>query len=271
MFARLQLELQLESDEIISYQKAVLLQSVLMERVDPAYAERLHQSVLHPYRQSVVRRENKNIWTVCTTSGEAYQNILLPLQDSGFSEFVLEHDSRKVSVVDRWLEQIERKRFMEEYYLKDADRYFRILFKTPTAFKRQGEYVSFPDLRLIYQSLMKKYDASAEHETVESEELLEQLVQYSRIVRYDLHSCSYSVHGARVPAFMGQMQIRVAGPHAMVNFVSLLLHFGEYSGIGIKTAMGMGDFALADAKSRKRPPGAAKSEEQEKYPADRSG
>ena len=42
MFARLQLELQLESDEIISYQKAVLLQSVLMERVDPAYAERLH-------------------------------------------------------------------------------------------------------------------------------------------------------------------------------------------------------------------------------------
>lgn len=107
-----------------------------------------------------------------------------------------------------------------------------------------------PTLQLIYQSLMKKYDAASEDETVESEEVLEQLLKYSRIVQYQLHSCSYSVHGKRIPAFMGQIKIRINGPQAMVNFLNLLFHFGEYAGIGIKTAMGMGAIRITEGRKR---------------------
>ena len=95
---------------------------------------------------------------------------------------------------------------------------------------------------------MKKYDVASEDETVESEEVLEQLLESSRIAQYQLHSCSYSVHGKRIPAFMGQMKIRVSGPQAMVNFLNLLFHFGEYAGVGIKTAMGMGAVKLTEGR-----------------------
>ena len=36
------------------------------------------------------------------------------------------------------------------------------------------------------------------------------------------------------------MTIRVSGTKTMANYAHLLLRFGEYSGVGIKTGMGMG-------------------------------
>ena len=142
--------------------------------------------------------------------------------------------------------QLESNDFMDQYYFTNANRYIKIQFQTPTAFKRRGEYVFFPDLPLIYQSLMNKYDAASQKETVVNEEVLEQLVQYSKVVQYRLRSCHYSVHGAKIPAFMGEITIRVSGPQAMVNFINMLLHFGEYSGVGIKAAMGMGHLKVLE-------------------------
>ena len=36
------------------------------------------------------------------------------------------------------------------------------------------------------------------------------------------------------------MCVKVAGTETMANYAGLLMKFGEYSGIGIKTAIGMG-------------------------------
>ncbi len=77
-----------------------------------------------------------------------------------------------------------------------------------------------PNLAADVQSLMKKYGAASEDAAVESEEVLEQLLEYSRIVQYQLHSCSYFVHGTRMPAFLGQMKIKTSGPQAMVDFLT---------------------------------------------------
>lgn len=250
MFAKLQMELKTENSDFMPYQKAVILQGILMEQMESEYARLLHGSGLHPYSQWVINQEGKNIWNICTTNEEAYQKIMIPMQNRQFSEFFMEHDNWKVEIRQRQLLQIDKSEFMDRYYFADSDRYRKIVFRTPTSFKSQGEYVYMPDLQLIYQSLMNKYDAASADETVKSEEVLEQLTTYSKIVSYNLHSCCYSVHGARIPSFMGELGIKINGPQAMVNFANLLFRFGEYSGIGIKTAMGMGNINIVERVRR---------------------
>ena len=149
-----------------------------------------------------------------------------------------------MDVVQKQMQQKTKSEFMDQYYFKDAGRYLNIEFRTPAAFKSQGEYVFLPELRLLYQSLMMKYSASSDDEAAEDEDVLEQLIAYSRVSKYRLRSCIYSLHGVRIPAFLGQLSIRVSGPQAMVNFLHMLFRFGEYAGVGIKTAMGMGNIKL---------------------------
>lgn len=248
MLARLEMELRTKGNDFIPYQKAVILQSILMGQVGEPYAAMLHESTRHSYCQSVINQNGKNIWQICTTDQEAFQGIILPLQDISFNHFYMEDTQWEVTVAQKQLLQKTKDEFMDQYYFQNADRYIKVDFRTPTAFKRQGAYVYIPELRLIYQSLVKKYDAASDDEMAEDEDLLEQLLTYSKVVQYRLHSCSYSVHGVKIPAFMGQLTIRVNGPQAMVNFLHMLFRFGEYAGVGIKTAMGMGNIALRERK-----------------------
>jgi CRISPR-associated endoribonuclease Cas6 len=174
---------------------------------------------------------------------DAFRNIANALLNPDFTEFKIEHNDIKVSIVQKQIKSISEDDFMEKYYFNDADRFMRIRFCTPTSFKSQGQYIYYPDLRLIYQSLMNKYDAAAD-EIVYSEEVLEQLEQFSRITQYNLKSCNYHIGSVKIPAFTGQITVRVNGPQTLANFASLLFHFGEYSGVGIKAAMGMGNISI---------------------------
>ncbi|MDE7307747.1 MAG: CRISPR system precrRNA processing endoribonuclease RAMP protein Cas6, partial [Lachnospiraceae bacterium] len=70
--------------------------------------------------------------------------------------------------------------------------------------------------------------------------------EYSEIVQYQLKSIFYCIGKNKIPAFIGQITVKVNGPQLMVNFANLLFRFGEYSGIGIKTAMGMGNIKLLE-------------------------
>ena len=62
----------------------------------------------------------------------------------------------------------------------------------------------------------------------------------AQIVRYDLKSVSFSLEGVRIPAFVGKITIKINGTKTMADFANMLVEFGTYSGVGIKTALGMG-------------------------------
>lgn len=245
MFARLQMQLRAD-EEIIQYQKAVILQSILMENINPKYAENMHISGLHPYSQAVYNREGKIIWNICVINQDAYENIIEPLLNQHFSEFTIKHNNCKVNILEKQVSSITKEMFLDKYYFTVSDRYIRISFQTPTAFKSQGQYIYYPDVRLIYQSLMNKYDSASFDEVVYSEEVLEQLVQYSTITQYNLKSCSYYIGKVKIPSFVGQITIKVNGPQALVNLANFLFRFGEYSGVGIKAGMGMGSIRIAE-------------------------
>lgn len=52
------------------------------------------------------------------------------------------------------------------------------------------------------------------------------------------------MEGIRVPAFLGSLTLRLTGTQTMANFANMLFEFGTYSGIGIKTGLGMGAYEL---------------------------
>lgn len=106
-----------------------------------------------------------------------------------------------------------------------------------------------PDLRYIYQSLMNKYSAASDTMDMYDEETLEQLVNSSRIIRYKLRSAVFPLEGVKIPSFMGEMCIKVTGASTMAKYARLLARFGEYSGVGIKTAMGMGGLRISGGRN----------------------
>ena len=129
---------------------------------------------------------------------------------------------------------------MDRFYQNEYHRYIDLEFLTPTAFKSNGRYVILPDVRYIFQSLMNKYGVSSPDMEMYDEETLEQLVQNSNIIRYKLKSVYFPMEGIKIPSFKGELSIKVNGTATMAKYAQLLTDFGEYSGIGIKTAMGMG-------------------------------
>jgi len=57
----------------------------------------------------------------------------------------------------------------------------KIRFLTPTSFKQDGRYCIFPSVRLIFQSLMLKFDKAATDMEVFSKSVLENFEEYFKI------------------------------------------------------------------------------------------
>lgn len=121
---------------------------------------------------------------------------------------------------------------------------FSIRFLTPTTFKSSGDYLIFPTTRLIFQSLMQKYSRLYPDVSSFDPDLLDYLTEHSRITRYRLQTHYFSVHKNKIPAFRGSLTIKVTGASTLRAFTQMLFAFGEFSGVGAKTSMGMGGIEI---------------------------
>ena len=102
----------------------------------------------------------------------------------------------------------------------------------------------YPDIHCIFQSLMAKYDAAVKENQMLDDEALEQLCQNAKIIRYDLKSVNFALEGVKIPSFIGKITIKMRGTQTMANFANLLIKFGTFSGVGIKTSLGMGSYKI---------------------------
>ena len=247
MLAKLTMELSGEECGL-SYQKSSLLQGVLMEHIEPEYAERLHETGLKPYSQCLYLRDRKYYWEINSLDQTAYDGIVNPLLDSSFTGFYLEHNDAEVRIKGKSLKTKSYQELVEDYYFGDTGRRIDMSFLTPTAFRQNGRYVFYPDIRLIYQSLMNRFDTFSPDQAIKSDETLEQLVDYTEISRYSLHSTRYFLEGVKIPAFTGSIGLWIHGPDPMVHLAWLLFRYGEYAGVGIKTAIGMGCMEIEERR-----------------------
>jgi CRISPR-associated endoribonuclease Cas6 len=248
MLSKLVLTLACEKESKLSNQAGSAFQGVLMQSLSSEYAASLHTLRTNPYSQYVVRAADGLRWTVCTTSREARAQIIDILEDCAFRRFRLEQFDADFIVTDKRAEDLPLKTLTQDFYHVDSERFFRLRFLTPTAFKSKERYVFSPDLRLLFQSLMNKYGAATENADEADAEMLSELTEKSEIVKYNLRSTYYFLERTKIPSFTGDLTIKVSGAQTLANYVRLLLRFGEYSGVGIKCSMGMGAMQLPERR-----------------------
>lgn len=68
--------------------------------------------------------------------------------------------------------------------------------------------------------------------------------EYSQIVDYRLRSTKFYLEGTKIPAFMGELTIRVNAPLPILQLADVLLRSAVYTGVGVKTSLGMGKIEL---------------------------
>ena len=220
-----------------------------IEMLPMDYAEYLHLSQLHPYTQHLECRNGEWYWIVSCLNGEAVQKIIKNVLWT-LESIEIKKQKIHIDIVDKKYKEMTYRELMEQFYAKEYARYMTIHFISPTAFKQNGSYVFYPNLHCIFQSLMNKYDSANGEEGMFDNETLEQLSESAQIVRYDLKSVSFPLEGVRIPSFIGKVTIKIDGAHTMVNFAHMLFVVGEYSGVGIKTSLGMGCIKILEGRKK---------------------
>lgn len=243
------LELKLKSQAELAYPMSSLFHGVLMELLPAEYAEVLHISQLHPYAQHLAYRDGDWYWVVCCLNEESVQKIIRDtLWD--LKKIHIKKNDQDVTIVQKQYTETSTKDLMESFYSEDKDSYIQIHFISPTAFKQQGKYVFYPNLHCIFQSLMNKYDVAAVKESMTDADTLESLEEGAEIIRYDLKSVKFPIEKVRIPAFIGKITIKMKGTQTMTNFAHMLFEFGEFSGVGIKTSLGMGCIKIMEERGK---------------------
>ena len=231
-----------------SYNMASEFQGALMKSISSTYAERMHESGAHPYSQYLQVNGTDICWIVNTLTEEAYQEIARPLLDQSFQKVELYSHKDQLTIINKEVTAEDSyNHLVEQYYFGDSDPLIRLRFLTPASFKSENQYCIFPTTRLIFQSLMLKYDAFSDSSTIYSEDLLDQFQRYASITGYRLKSTAFYLSGARIPSFIGEVFLKVHGSRQLSNIARMLLKYGEYSGVGIKTGMGMGAVCVLDS------------------------
>ena len=252
MLGELILTLDCDTDKKLSSQMSSVFQGILMGVIKPEYAEELHSQQRHPYSHHIYYKENKIYWTISTFTREAYKNIIMPFLDIDIKEFYSEYHNISFKIIDRNIKTIEYQELLEQEYFKDKGRSIEIDFLTPTSFKSNGRYMNYPTIRWIFQSLMNKYDANGRNEQMMDEETLELIEKQVSITQYNLRSTQFHLEGTKIPAFLGTIRIYVRSNQSVVNLIHYLLKFGEYSGVGIKSAIGMGAIRARNIERREK-------------------
>ncbi|MBE7584012.1 CRISPR system precrRNA processing endoribonuclease RAMP protein Cas6 [Staphylococcus aureus] len=101
-----------------------------------------------------------------------------------------------------------------------------------------------------YQVYIEIYSFNIEKVNVQNimNQLLEteELNRYVRIniVDYKLKSTRFNLEKVKIPSFTGEIVFKIKGPLPFLQLTHFLLKFGEFSGSGMKTSLGMGKYSI---------------------------
>ena len=236
----------LQSSKPLSYKMSSLFHGALIELLgdNQELTQFLHVNRPHPYAQHLENRDGSWHWIVSFLN-DAALNAIWENKLKNLKTFTLTHNDCAISLAGYQFTAVPYETLTKIFYYENSPKVIDIDFMTPTAFRSNGKYIFMPDLKLIYQSLMFKYDTALSGESMFDEEVLNELVSQTSLVRYRLQSTTFALEGTAIPAFIGSIRIRSGGNRTITNFLQMLLKFGEFSGVGIKTALGMGAIKIS--------------------------
>jgi len=248
MIASIKINLVVSEQMNINTNMSSLLHGFIMENISSEFAEKMHLSNLRPYSQSLIKtREGKWIWKVNTLNDYAYDNIILKLKE--IESIYLKYKDMTINVESNEIITTNFDELFEKNYFENANsRYIDIEFLTPVSFRSSEKYVNIPKISLLMSSLINKYDFSSDTTSIYNEDLIAEMLKNIEILRYNLRSIVFCLEGVEIPSFIGKMTLKINGSRNIANLCNMLFEFGQYSGIGIKCALGMGTLLKIERK-----------------------
>ena len=219
-----------------------VFQGALMELLSEDVAIELHQAGLRPYTQTVYfdREIRMPVWRLSCLNDFAETEIVKPLLEK--NELFLKQKNYSVKLLTKkqihatTFEQLTDVYFQAEEVPYGVD----LTFRTVTSFKRDGAYVIMPELYLILQSLLNKWNFCSPDIKLQEQNLERHLAESCRIVQYNLHTEPFYIENKKIYGFAGKMRNLFHGNDSVKRVLALLFGFAPYAGVGIKTAIGMG-------------------------------
>lgn len=218
---------------------AYRLYSWMLECIPPEYGERLHTQGEKPISHYLFfeKEKNRSVWVVNLLT-EEMEELFAPLLrrvdtiplDTGSLQAELLHAE----------ETITSQNLMTAARQEENIRRAELRFLSPTAFKQGGRYAIYPTPDLIIGSLLNKWELICPEYPLWDEDAVRMLQQGIFVTDYNLRTTRYSLKNVRIPGFTGSVVLESRLAQPMQEIWKLLLHTAQYTGIGIKTTLGMG-------------------------------
>lgn len=233
--------MELSSTERIFPSLAYPIYGMLMEKVDKRHGDFLHEQSISPISQGLRIHpcRTKAQWRV-NLFGEEGQDIFAEVLDH-LQEIQLNRGDRLLEITEkRPVFKITARELIDRAGEIPHDAPTTICFYTPTSFKSGGQYSIFPSAELILKNLIMQWNRYFTDYPLADEDMVHLMKDRLRIMKYQLRSEYFVIKGNKVPGFTGEITIGGRLPDPLVRIWKLLLCFSQYSGIGIKTSLGMG-------------------------------
>ena len=220
--------------------RAYAFYSCLLSMLPEEYTDELHESKETPVSQCLYREGAETFWRI---------NLLGLTSEEAFSPVLDGLKTLPLNIGDVSLELVNRVSYTAEELINtarsiEASRFFSLRILSPAAFKQSGRYTVLPDKALILQSLLNKWNVVFPSVPLEDEDAARMLLDGLRISDYDLHTTRFLLKDNKIPGFIGTIRFDTHLSAPMLEIWKILISFSEYSGIGIKTALGMGGMKL---------------------------
>lgn len=232
-----QINMELESKEL-NINMASLFHGYLMENIDSAYAEYFHYNTTNPFTSCIFKdkKEDKFFWRVTTFSQKAY-DMLMSYFSKGIPEKIyLKNKDLEINVKSF---SIQKKSY-EDLFLEATERK-RIKLISPTSFKSDGVTHIFPNISTLISGVIAKINQHSETAELEDKKIVSELLEKVYIKDYNLRTKIFHLESIKIKGFIGTMDLAIKGEdRTLANILNFLILMSEYTGLGIKTSLGMG-------------------------------
>lgn len=239
------IELVIVADPSIKIVQSIgsVLHGVLIELVGTDYAGQLHEAGLRPYSQYVYfdKAKKQYIWHLSAVTADAVNRIVRPMLEMPEKIF-LKQKRGHLYIKDRTiLEETSYKALIQMFWRSDVF-YTQAILQcvSTTSFKVDKQYTIFPEAFRIYRYLLRQWNQFSTFEAMDNDSLLELLESGVFIRDYNLRMGIYGLEGIKIRGFRGQFVMQFKRNEELQRVLALLSYYSQFTGLGIKTALGMG-------------------------------
>lgn len=214
---------------------------LLTELAGSVISDELHANKLNPVSQYIlINKEDKTVeWVINLLDREIIDKLSPVIESSEKFHLKSNNDILIVRTINSVTVPSEAILINKAREIDNVTKP-HMEFITPTSFKSNNIYQIFPSVEYIFKNLVRKWNVVSENYFIDDEDAVNALIQNIKIVGYNLYSSYFYMKNIGIPAFKGELRLGTKLSVPLMELFKLLMIFSEYSGVGIKTSLGMG-------------------------------